>query len=647
MVLAAPVFLDPAVIPRLRRSLWPALLITLLAGGLARAQAADAPSDQQARLLKQSVVAFNAAAFAVRETGEVLPPHIEVLFEVPTRGERLHAHHLPGWLRVSLDRLPPVEHLYTDSEWHALVDGALQVLLTAPFSPGSHTLAVTFKGIDRNGKPYLRTKSFSLESPRSTEHYVIRFHAAPGEEPSLSLDSLGESLLRPRPGTAAGSLAYRIGRFDAASGNPHGAAGVLLAALQNGLAGEYRSDAQLLLAEAYGTLGAPEEAEALLERLASETSDASLRARAWFFIERIAYQDGRHDRVIQAYARIGSALPSDLVGEARTLAGLSALALRSFAQAEELFRAVPKSSADAPLATFGLAQALAGQGDAFTAITSFTKLTQSRSLFTTAVQSGVSSYAHAALGFQLLEQARYREAVEELAQVPSDHPMSHASLFAIGWCLSKSGEHVKAIAVFDDLLTRAPDGQYAHEARLAAAASYADLRAPTRSVAAYRTALDALGESAAELDRLRAVVRGPTWDPLSDYEADFPASARRLVRETPQVALALTRYRWLVQIERDLRRTIADFPGFLKIPSSNTLGGRLNTKDGSHLVAQGQELLTRIEVVNRESRKTLAALILDAVDRERNRVEDWSVAASLGIARNLRDDIGREGLSLE
>jgi hypothetical protein len=143
------------------------------------------------------------------------------------------------------------------------------------------------------------------------------------------------------------------------------------------------------------------------------------------------------------------------------------------------------------------------------------------------------------------------------------------------------------------------------------------------------------------------VVRGPAWDPLSDYEAAFPPSAKRLVRETPSIALALTRYRWLVQIERDLRRTITDFPGFLKTPSSNTLGGRLNTKDGSHLIAQGNELLTRIDVVKRESSKTLASLIVAAVDRERGRVEDWSVAASLGIARNLRDDIGREGLSLE
>ncbi|MFZ5863380.1 MAG: tetratricopeptide repeat protein [Nitrospirota bacterium] len=635
--------LNPALI---RLSLCAALWA---AGTCSIARAAEeSTADHRARALKQSAVSFSAAAVSFRETGHAIPPHIEILFEVPRQAEPLHAHHLPGWIRVSLDRLAPVEHTYTDREWHALVNGALHVLVpAAPFRPGSHTLVATFKGIDRNGKPYLRTKSFSLESARPAEHYVLRFHEAPNAEPSLSIESLGESLLRPRPGAPpAGDLAYRIGRFEAASGNAHGAASALLAAIQNGLPPHEQTDARLLLAAAYGTLGAPEAAETVLEQLAADTSDETLRARAWLEIERIAYQDGRHDRVLQAHARIGSALPPDLLGEARTVAGLSALALRAFAQAGDAFRAVPKSSADASLAAFGQAQALAGQGDAFTAITSLTKLTQARSFFNP-VQSDVASYAHAALGFQLLEQARYPEAIEELRQVPSDHPMFHAALFAIGWSLSKAGEHVQAIAVFDDLTTRAPDGPYAHEARLAAAASYAELRAPTRSVAAYRGALDALGESAAALDRFRAAVRGPAWDPLSDDTAGVPASARRLLRDTPSIALALTRYHWLVQVERDLRRTLADFPGFLTAPNPGTLGGRLHGNDGSQLMAQGQDILTRIDVAKGESRKALASVILEEVDRERERVESWSIAASLGIARNLRDDIGRESLSLD
>ncbi|HET8761457.1 MAG TPA: tetratricopeptide repeat protein [Nitrospiria bacterium] len=620
--------------------------LVVIAGAWSVAGAQD-DHEHHARLLKQSVVVFKASAFSILETGGAVPPHLEILFDVPSRGNEIHAHHLPGWIRISVDRLAPVEHTYTDEEWHALADGALHLLLTAPSGPGAHTVAVTFKGIDRNGKPYLRTKSFSLESPNPSEHYVLRFHAPPNDEPFMAIEPLGASLLRPSAGSPApGELAYRIGRFEAASGNHHNAASAFLAALQSGLPEPTQSNARLRLAESYGALGAPEEAESLLERLATEASDAAVRARAWVLIERIAYQDGRHDRVIQAHSRLGANAPPDLAGEAHALAGMSALALRAFSQAADFFRAVPKASADAPLALFGQAQALAGQGDAFTATTLFSKLTQTRSLFA-ASHSDMSFHAHAALGFQFLVQGRYQEAVAELGRVPSDHALAHASLFGIGWGLQNAGEHVKAIAVFDDLVTRAPDGPYAHEARLAMAASYAALRAPTRSVAAYRAALDALAKSTAALDRLRTVVAGSAWDPLSDYELALPADARRLVRDTPTLALAVERYRWLVHVERDLRRTLAEFPAFLTAPGANTLGGRLHTKDGSRLVAQGQELLTKIDVVERESRKALSALIIETADRERDRLEGWSVAASLGIARNLRDDLGGEGLTLE
>lgn len=618
----------------------------IAASGVSVARA-DADTQRQARLLKQSVVAFSASVLSVRETGDVIPPHIEILFDVPSRDAGLHAHHLPGWIRVSLDRQPPVEYTYTDQEWHALADGALHRLLIAPSGPGAHTLAVNFKGIDRNGKPYLRTKSFSLESTRPSEHYVLRFRAPPNDEPSLAVEPLGESLLRPTAGARlTGDLAYRIGQFEAAAGQHHRAASAFLVALQNGLSEATQTDARLRLAEAYGSMGAPEEAESLLERLATESSDAALRARAWFLIERIAYQDGRHERVIHAHSRLGPALPANLAGEAHALAGLSALALRSFAQAAEFFRAVPKSSADAPVATFGQAQAMAGQGDAFAATTLFTKLAQTRSLFDP-VQTEMSSHAHAALGFQLLEQGRYDEALVALGRVPSDHPMGAASLFAIGWSLRKAGEHVKAIAVFDDLLAQAPDGPYAHEARLATAASYADLRAPTRAVAAYRTSLDALGKSVDALERLRALVRDPKWDPVSDYDAGLHAYARRLVRTSTPISLAVERYLWFVRVERHLRQTLADFPAFLAVPGSSTLGGRLNTVDGSHLVTRGQELLSQMEVMERQARAGLSALIVSTVDQERDRLESWSVAASLGIARSLRDDLGQEVLTLD
>jgi tetratricopeptide (TPR) repeat protein len=611
-------------------------------------QAAPEPTLQP-RSLKGAILSFHASILTLPETPTSPSPHLEILFEVERGNNQIHAHHLPGWLRLALDRLPPVEHTYSDAEWHALSDGALQRLLITPTpaNQDAHTLTVNFKAY-REGKAFLRTKSFSFNAVHPSEHFILRFQATPNEEPTLTLEVLGESLLQASgPTRHAGDAFHRIGRFESASGNHHRAASALLVALQAGLSLEDDTAARLHLAEAYGTIGAPEEAEAELERMATTSPDPVVRARAWLLIQRLASRDGRHERVIDAYRHVSGGLPHNLLDEASTLAGLSSLALRSFGQATELFRAVTKSGSEAPFARFGQAQALAGQGDAFTATTLLTKLTQTRALFVDPIQSKVSSHAHAALGFQWLEQGRYQEAIQELARVPSDHPMSHASLFAIGWCLRRAGEHVQAIAVFDDLLTRAPEGLYAHEARLAAAASYADLRAPVRSVSAYRTALDALGGSAAALERLRVVVRNPAWDPLSPYDVALPVPARRLIRDTKSIALAVERYRWFIQVDRDLRRTLAERPRFPTAKGSTTLGERLNTRDDAQLLSRGQELLAKLEAAEQEARGALATLIVEAIDQERDRLEGWSIAASLGIARNLRDDIGTEVLTLE
>jgi tetratricopeptide (TPR) repeat protein len=247
----------------------------------------------------------------------------------------------------------------------------------------------------------------------------------------------------------------------------------------------------------------------------------------------------------------------------------------------------------------------------------------------------------------MVTQGRYEEAITQLGRVPSDHPLSDTTLFAIGWCLRETGEHVKAIAVFDNLVARAPEGRYTHEARLATAASYADLRATTRSVAAYRSALDALSASSTTLDRLQERVQNPTWDPLAGTDTGGSEDARRLL-DDPSITRALERHRWLVRFGRELQRAMDRFPEFLTTPQgSSTLGGRLHTVDGSHLVNQGHDLLARLDVVKKESRDALSALVTQTIAREQARLEEWSVAASLGIARNLRDDVGGEVLIVE
>lgn len=618
-------------------------------GGSGWGKPPESSLDERIHALKKSIVAYNTALFVLREDPAAPAPHLEILLDVDGH-DPLPAHHLPSWVRVALDRHPAVEHTYTDREWHALAEGGLQPLLTVPAAPGRHTLVVTFKAIDRNGKSYLKTKEWPFETTRPAAHAVVRFRSAVNQEPDLRFELAGESLLDARRADRpTDDLAYRLGVFAAQAGDYGNAASFFLSAL-NRDGPHPRDESRLRLAEAYAAVGLPEEAEAVLTALIGETRDDTMRARAWFQIERIALRDGRHARVLEAHEHLGARLPPELAGEAHTLAGLSALSLRAFPQAEDFFRRVARTSPDAPLALYGHAQALAGLGDAFTASELFKKLIQSRSIFDP-VRSRVIEHAHAALGLQLIEQGRYDEALVELGQVPTESPAYETALFGVGWALRKADEHVKAIAIFQDQVARFPRGAHAHEARLSLAAAYAELRAYTRSVTAYRAALDALTAAMSAVDRRRAGVNDPTWDPLAELRESGPADADPLRRDAP-FSRAAEHYRWLLRFESDLRRTLDHFPSYLTAPrrGSTTLGGRLQSVDGPELLIQGQDLLVKLDAAKSESRRALAALALDALAREQTRLEEWSVEASLGIARNLvveRDELGSEVLTLE
>jgi len=618
----------------------------LILGTSGWAEPVPFPLGKVVHALKKSLVEYNKALFTFREDPVKPVPHLEILFEVDPRGEPIPAHHLPSWIRVALDRHPPVEHQYSDREWHALAAGALQTLLTVSAGPGQHTLAVTLKGIDRNGKSYLKTKTLTFESARPSDHRVLRFRAGFTEEPHVTLEPAGESLLDfRRADRPIDDSVYRLGVFAAQAGDFGDAASFFLSALDREPLSQLKQESRLRLAEAYAAIGLPEEADAVLHTLIGEAfdDDDEVRARAWFRIEQIAARDGHHPRVIEAHDHLGAGLPADLAGEAHALAGISALSLRAYPQAGGFFRSVPKSSRDAPLGLYGQAQALSGLGDAFTASTILKQLIQSRSLFDP-IRSRVVEHAHAALGLQLIEQGRYDEALAELGQVGTGSPAYETALFGVAWALRKSDEHVKAIAILQELLARFPNGQYAHEARLTLAASYADLRAYTRSVTAHRVALEELTTAMDAVDHLRSVIKNPQWDPL-DGEVGSALNDAEFFR-------ALEHYRWLLRFERDLRHTLDHFPSDITAapPRSITLGGRLQSLDSTQLVAKGQELLVKFAAVKAESRGVLAALALDALAREQQRLEDWAIQAGLGIARNLvaeRDELGSEALTLE
>ncbi|MBI3608918.1 MAG: tetratricopeptide repeat protein [Nitrospirae bacterium] len=586
-------------------------------------------------------------------------PHVETLVEIESSGHTAHPGTFPTWIRIVLDDLPEVEHPYSEIEGRALADGGLQPLLTAPFTAGRHTLAVMFKGVSQSGKSYLKAKGFTFETARPVAHVVLRFLSFLNDEPELTLTVIEQSWLESPPsGSATEDPVYRLGVFANGVGEYGKAASFFLASLERH--NPVRSDDhRLRLAEAYAGAGLPEEAEALLKAVIAQSPDEVSRARAWLLIERFAFRDGLYARAIEAYeradvARLGSSLPSPLLDDAHLFAGTSGLVLHQYQLAAAAFRRVTRSGPDAPFALYGHAQAVAGLGDAHTASGVFKTLAESRSP-SDPVQARVADFARTALGFQRIEQGRHEEALSELGQVRPAHPAYEAALFGVGWALQKMGEHVKAIAIFQDLITRFPHGEHVHEARLAMASSYADLRAYTRAVTAYRAALEAGMASLRDVDRLRGALDNPNWDPVAERLTDDDS-----VQAEPAASRSMERYRWLLRSEQELRRTldrVPESPSFApsgcsdaQKPCSNARGNTPRAVDTAQLVAEGRTLLVDLDALKGAFRGVLRGQAHDALDREQQRLEDWAVQASVGIAKNLiadRDELGSEALTVD
>jgi len=603
------------------------------------------------------LVAVDRSGYAVHPRAPA--PRVETLVEIESSGNTARPRTFPTWIRIVLDDLPEVEHLYSEIEGHALADGGLQPLLTAPSTAGRHTLAVLFKGVGQNGKSYLKAKGFTFTTTRPVAHVVLRFLSFLNGEPELTLTVIERSLLESPPsGSASEDLVHRLGVFANGVGEYGKAASFFLASLERrnpvGL-----DETRLRLAEAYAGAGLPAEAEALLKAVIAQSPDEVARARAWLLTERFAFRDGRHARAIEAYervdvARLGSSLPSPLLDDAHLFAGTSGLVLHQYQRAAAAFRRVTKIGPDAPFAFYGHAQALAGSGDASTASGLFKKLTESRSP-SDPVRARVADFARTALGFHRIEQGRHEEALSELGQVRPDHPAYEAALFGIGWALQQMGEHIKAIAVFQDLITRFPRGEHVHEARLAVASSYADLHASTRAITAYHAALEAGMASLREVDRLRGALDHPNWDPVAERITDDDT-----VQAEPALSRSMERYRRLLRSEAELRRALDHVPEYLspapsgcsdaRTPCSNARGNSARAVDAVQLVARGRAVLVNLDALKREFRGVLRGHAHGALARERQRIEDWAVQASVGIAKLLtadREALGSDAFTLD
>ena len=169
----------------------------------------------------------------------------------------------------------------------------------------------------------------------------------------------------------------------------------------------------------------------------------------------------------------------------------------------------------------------------------------------------------------------------------------------------KLGEYVKAIVAFQDLIERMPKSPYADEAGLWIGHCYANLKAYSSAVVSYRKALEAASQQVAstlqQIERIRQ---------LEDDPAEMAQSAWTSA--------------WIRGDEKlRIRNTLEKYQEMAHLLSEDRTGS-----GSSRLRADFKNLSKRFS-------GTLSDLSLQALQDQRQRLEDLSIQAAIRIAINL------------
>jgi tetratricopeptide (TPR) repeat protein len=382
-----------------------------------------------------------------------------------------------------------------------------------------------------------------------------------------------------------------------------------------------RAELLLWLGKTYLGLGIESQAISTLKQVIREfPSKDRLLYEAEYYLQKIQYLQGQHRAVTASYARLGRGTVPSLLPEIHYMAGQSFLYLKDYSKAIAALNQLSKNSRHYPYALYALGIAYLGMGDTYAAQQTFKKLVDldlpSHPLEATRVARLIEK-SLVTLGLMLIDQNRYPEAVSVLGMVPIESPFFDQAVFGIGWSYMKLEEYVKAVVAFKDLTEMSPGSSYADEARVIMGYNYSKLKAYTKAVDSYRNALEISSRQINLLIQKMAT--------LKLQGMDLGQVSRPPGFASPVDADKI----WdLVEQYQDL--------------------ARFSSKDGDPSI--GNDFKVSLKDVGRRLSSALQDLTLQSLKSQRERLEELSIHASIGIAKNLvleKTEFGGEELILD
>ena len=273
----------------------------------------------------------------------------------------------------------------------------------------------------------------------------------------------------------------------------------LLAAQQQGQLDDHAEDAELLLGGMYLSYGHHLEAAAIFERMLADNVAVEIRDRTWFFLAKIWYQRGYHQKSQQALDLIEGELPKNLQREALMMHAQILIDTGEYDRAITLLQNWKGKTEWASYAKFNIGVALVRSGRVDEAREFLDEL-GNLNPFNDELSS-LRDKANLALGYALLQDDQPMAAKVFLQRVRLEGPFSNKALLGVGWADAEVGNFRRALVPWMELRGRDLLDSAVQESMLAIPYAMSELDSMSQAADHYLNAIEAFYEETNRLDR--------------------------------------------------------------------------------------------------------------------------------------------------
>lgn len=278
------------------------------------------------------------------------------------------------------------------------------------------------------------------------------------------------------------------------------AIGRLLAAQQRQQFVAHDTDAELLLGGMYLSYGQHTQAAEIFERLLAGNVSPAVRDRTWFFLAKIWYQRGYHEKSLEALARIQDELPENLQREAMLLEAQVLIDTGDYDAAIARLENWKGRTEWASYAKFNIGVALVRSGRIDEAAKLLNDLGKMNPFNDELL--ALRDKANLAIGYALLQDGQANVAKSSLQRVRLQGPFSNKALLGVGWADAELGDYDRALTPWMELRGRDLLDSAVQESMLAIPYAMAKLDAVSQAADYYLDAIEAFSEETARLEEM-------------------------------------------------------------------------------------------------------------------------------------------------